>query len=428
MPRTPVGNAPLGWYAGTVEPAAPSRYSGRMEFSVWDPRIDRTAAEAIARTVAEVVSPVADAIDRDDIYPTEVVRALARAGFTAATFPAEYGGGNRPFGELVAMFEEVAAASAATATSLITIFQAGETIHLFGSDALKRTYLPRIADGLLCSFAMTEARGGSDVKKLDTKAHRDGDTWVLDGVKSFVTSASAAELFVILAETPAGVTAFAVPADTPGVTLATPPSTRTIGLRNGPHVDLVLAGVRVPHDHLIGEDGKGIRAAATTLDHSRVLAAAIGCGLARAAFSGALAFADKRAAFGRYVIEMQGIQWYLAELLAEIDGARLLTYEAARHLDAAAGTHTLPRDSPERKRMLLDIQRWSSSAKLVATRTAVTTALQAIQICGVRGCLESQPFGRYLRDAKTYEIAGGSSEILKNTLGEYLMESVDGPG
>jgi alkylation response protein AidB-like acyl-CoA dehydrogenase len=399
-----------------------------MQLEVWNPRVDRAFAQQIAATVAEVVAPVADQIDREDFYPKDVVRALARAGFTAATFPIEHGGGGRPFADLVAIFEEVAAASAATATSLITIFQAGETIHLFGSEALQRRYLPRIADGLLCSFAMTESRGGSDVKKLDTKARRDGDHWVLDGKKSFVTSASAAELFVILAETENGVTCFAVPSETPGATLHAPPATRTFGLRNGPHVDLLLEGARLPLDHLIGDEGKGIRAAATTLDHSRVLAAAIGCGIARAAFSGALHFADKRSVFGQYVIELQGIQWYLAELLAEIDAARLLTYEAAHHLDAAGPTHQLPKESEVRKRSLLDIQRWSSSAKLLATRTAVNAALQAIQICGVRGCLETAPFGRYLRDAKTYEIAGGSSEILKNTLGEYLLEAVDGPG
>ncbi|HEY4057378.1 MAG TPA: acyl-CoA dehydrogenase family protein [Kofleriaceae bacterium] len=399
-----------------------------MEFDVWQPRVDAAFAKHVADTVARVVAPEADRIDREDFYPTDIVRALAKAGFTAATFPTEHGGGGRPFADLVAIFEEVAAASAATATSLITIFQAGETIHLFGSDALQAKYLPRIAQGLLCSFAMTEARGGSDVKKLDTKARRDGEHWVLDGKKAFVTSASAAELFVILAETEKGVTCFAVPADTPGARLEAPPSTRTIGLRNGPHVDLILEGARLPADHIIGEEGKGIRAAATTLDHSRVLAAAIGCGIARAAFSGALHFADKRSVFGQYVIELQGIQWYLAELLAKIDSARLLTYEAAARLDAQSHTHQLPRDSDVRKRGLLDIQRWSSSAKLIATKTAVEASLQAIQICGVRGCLETAPFGRYLRDAKTYEIAGGSSEILKNTLGEYLVEAVDGPG
>ncbi|MCA9674548.1 MAG: acyl-CoA dehydrogenase family protein [Myxococcales bacterium] len=398
-----------------------------MGLELWTPRVDPAFAVEVERIVAAHVAPVAVAIDRDAVYPRDVVRALARAGFTAATFPVELGGGGRRFADLVAIFEAVAAASAATATSLITIFQAGETVHRFGGDALRRRYLPAIADGLLCSFAMTEARHGSDVRHLDTRARRDGDAWVLDGRKAFVTSASAAELFVVLAETPVGVSAFAIPADTPGASIERAPSSSTFGLRNGPHVDLVLDGARVPLDHLVGEEGRGVRVAATTLDHSRVLAAAIGCGLARAAFDGALGFADKRHVSGQYVIELQGIQWYLAELLAEIDGARLLTYEAAGHLDAASAAITDA--APEvRRQALFDIQRWSSSAKLVATRTAVRAALQAIQICGVRGCVESAPFGRYLRDAKTYEIAGGSSEILKNTLGAYLVEVVDGPG
>ena len=399
-----------------------------MPIPLWGPRVDPAFVAAVEATVAAAVAPDAERIDREDVYPLAAIRALAQAGLTAATFPVEHGGGGRPLGDLVAVFEAVATASAATATSLVTIFQAGETIHLFGGEPLRQRYLPRIAGGLVCSFAMTEARGGSDVRQLDTRARRGADGWVLDGRKAFVTSASAAELFVLLAQTDAGVTAFAVPADAPGLTLEVTPATRTIGLRNGPHVDVVLDGVRIADDQRIGEDGHGVRVAATVLDHSRVLVAAIGCGLARAAFDGALAFADHRKVGARHVIELQGIQWYLAELLAEIDAARLLTYEAARHLDAAAPTHHLPRDAPARRRGLLDIQRWSSSAKLLATRTAVHAALQAIQICGVRGCLETAPFGRYLRDAKTYEIAGGSSEVLKNTLGDYLIAAVDGPG
>ncbi len=399
-----------------------------MTIALWAPRVDPAFAAAIDAAVAAAVAPDAERVDREDVYPLAAVQALARAGLTAAGFPIADGGGGRPLRDLVAVFEAVAAASAATATSLVTIFQAGAAIQLFGGDALRRRYLPRIAAGLVCSFAMTEARGGSDVRRLDTRARRVDDGWVIDGRKAFVTSASAAELFVLLAQTDAGVTAFAVPADAPGLALAVTPATRTIGLRNGPHVDLTLDGVRVPDDHRIGEDGHGVRAAATVLDHSRVLVAAIGCGIARAAFDGALAFADHRQVGDRHVIELQGIQWYLAELLAEIDAARLLTYEAAGHLDAAGPTHHLPRDAPARRAGLLDIQRWSASAKLVATRTAVHAALQAIQICGVRGCLETAPFGRYLRDAKTYEIAGGSSEVLKNTLGDYLVAAVDGPG
>jgi acyl-CoA dehydrogenase len=371
---------------------------------LWPAIADPLLVERLRAVVARDVAPHAAEIDRVDAYPLDVVRSLAREGFNAITVPKEYGGGGRSILDCVAVFEEVGYASGATATSLITIFQTAEVLNLFANETLKRRHLPRIAEGLVCSYAMTEAAHGSDVKHLDTKARRDGEGWVLDGEKSFVTSASKAELFVILAETEKGVTAFAVPRDTPGARTYESGSSATFGLRNGPHVNLELKNARIPLDHLVGEEGHGVRAAATTLDHSRVLAAAISIGIARAAVDGALTFARERVAFGKHVVEFQGIQWYLADLLAEIDAARLLTYDAAKHLDAGR-----------------EIERTSSEAKLLASRVAVHAASQAVQICGAWGCIESAPFGRYLRDAKTYEIAGGSSEILRNTIGKFLQ-------
>src|SRR4051812_10526392 len=316
---------------------------------LWPPFVEAEFVTRLREVVAATVAPGAAAGDRDDVYPLEAIRALAKAGYNAITLPAQYGGGQKPFRHCVAVFEEVGYASAATATSLITIFQSAEALKLFGNETLKNRFLPRIAQGLCCSYAMTEAAHGSDVKHLDTHAVRDGDSWVLDGEKSFVTSASAAELFVILAETPVGVSAFTVPRDTPGASTHVSSSSATFGLRNGPHVNFKLEKVRLPLDHLVGEEGHGVRVAATTLDHSRVLAAAIGIGIARAAIDGALAFARDRMAFGKHVLEFQGIQWYLADLLSEVDAARILTYDAARHLD----------DGKE-------IERYSSEAKLLA--------------------------------------------------------------
>lgn len=373
---------------------------------LWPPFVDPAFVARLRADVASLVAPGASQVDRDDVYPVETIRALAKAGYNAITVPTEFGGAGLSFRHCAAVFEAVAEASAATAVSLITIFQASEILHRFGTETLRREFLPRIASGLCCSYAMTEAAHGSDVKHLDTKAVPEEGGWRLDGVKSFVTSASAAELFVILAETPKGVSAFALLRNAPGAKCVPGNASATFGLRNGPHVNLELAGVRVPADHLVGEEGHGVRAAVTTLDHSRVAAAAIAVGIARAAFDGALAFARDRSAFGQRVLEFQGIQWYLADLLAEIDAVRNLVYDAARHLDE--GT---------------EIERYSSEAKLLATRVAVKTAEQAIQICGARGCLEQAPFGRYLRDAKTFEIAGGSSEILKNTIGRYLAKT-----
>lgn len=357
--------------------------------------------------VQERVVPEADDIDARDVYPVALAKDLAEQGFSAVTLPKEYGGGGMPFEHAVALFEEVSVGSAALGVSLLTIFQAQTIIRLFGTQSLKERYLPQFAKGLLASYALTEAAHGSDIRSLDTKAEQDGDEWVIRGEKHFITSGSAAEFFVILAETPNGVSSFAVPRDTPQLKIYEGRNSATFGLRNGPHMNLLLEGVRVPLDHLIGTEGKGVRQAVTTLDYSRTLAAAISIGIARAAFDAAYVHVGQRVAFDQTILGFQGIQWYFAEALADIDSARLLVYHAARALD----THSA-------------IDRYSSEAKLRAAQAATRTASMAVQVCGAQGTMVNSPFGRYFRDAKTYEIAGGSSEILKNTIGKYLLRGV----
>lgn len=375
-----------------------------MKPTLFEPLADPELVTSLRAFVAEHVAPTAAAVDRDDRFPIDEVRALARAGFMSTHVPREYGGSDRPFVDTVAVFEEVSVASAAVGASLITTFLAQTSLRLSGSESVKQRYLPKFCDGLVASFAMTEAAHGSDVRHLDTKAKRSDGGWILDGAKAYVTSSSAADLFVILAESEGGITSFVVPRDAPGVSVE--PATHDVhafGLRNGPHCTVRLTSARIPSDHLLGEEGNGIRHAATSLDHSRTLAAAISLGVARAAVTGALEWAKQRKAGGKYIIELQGIQWYFAELVTEIDAARLLTYAAARAV--------------EQER---DIERLPAQAKLMASRVAVHAATQAIQICGAQGMLETAPFGRYLRDAKAYEIAGGSSEILKNTIAKHL--------
>ncbi len=294
--------------------------------------------------------------------------------------------------------------SAAVGVSLITIFQAQTMLRRFGAESLKKRYLPQFTDGLLSSYALTEANHGSDIRKLDTGARREGDEWVIKGEKHFITSGSAAEFFIILAQTENGVSVFAVPREAEGVSIYKGPNSATFGLRNGPHMNVVFDDVRLPLDHLVGEEGKGVRQAATVLNYSRTLAGAISLGIARAAYEGALAFARDRIAFDSRVLEFQGIQWYFADMLTEIDAARLLIYRAAEALDRNE-----------------QIARWGSEAKLKASTVATQVATQAAQICGAYGIMENAPFGRYLRDAKAYEIAGGSNEILKNTIGKFLI-------
>lgn len=357
------------------------------------------------------VEPLAAKLDREDLYPLDLVRQTADRGWNVMTLDPAYGGAGRPMTELLAVLEELSVASPILGISLITIFQSQRCIELYGQESLKHRYLRRYADGLPASFALTEDGHGSDIRHLDTKARQSGSNWVLTGEKAFITSGAAAELFVVLAQTENGVSTFAVPKEALGVSTYEGAHAETFGLRNGPHVNLVLDDVEVPADHLIGTEGRGLKQVMVTLANSRTLAAGISLGIARAAFEGALSYVNERNAFGSTVLDFQGIQWYFAELAAEIDAARLLTYEAAKDLDAGR-----------------DIARSSSEAKMLAASLATKTAATAVQVCGAHGTRESQPFGRYLRDAKAYEVAGGSAEVLKNTVAKTLVKAVRGGG
>jgi acyl-CoA dehydrogenase len=377
---------------------------------IWPDLADGALIQEVRSFVREYVLPEAGRIDREDFYPTDIVKRSARCGFNTMALPVEFGGRGLDYGSTAALFEEIGYGSAAVGICLITIFQAQTIIRLFGSDSLKVSYLPRFSQGLVSSYALTESNHGSDIRSLSTKARRDGSEWVLNGEKAFITSGAGAEFFIILAETDEGVSVFAVPKDLPQLSTYVGDNSATFGLRNGPHVNLKLDGVRVPLDHLIGTEGKGVRQAVTTLDYSRTFAAAICIGIARAALDHASAYAVDRVAFDQSVIDFQGIQWYFAEMLTEIDAARLLVYHAARVLDG--GDHA-------------EMVRFSSEAKLKASSVAVRAANIAIQVCGAYGTTMNAPFNRFFRDAKTYEIGGGSSEVLKNAIGRYVKGAVN---
>lgn len=375
---------------------------------LWPSHADTEYVESVRNFAKQHIAPHAEAIDRDDIYPVEIVKELARKGLSTITLPSEYDGGGKDFSYGVALLEEVAYASPSVAICLITIFQAQTILRLFGQESLKNRYLPRFRQGLLSSYALTEANHGSDIRTLDTKALRDGDDWIITGEKQFITGGVAAEFFIILAQTEAGVSSFAVSASADGLSSYVGERSATFGLRNGPHVNVALNRVRVPADHLIGIDGKGVRQAVTTLNYSRTLAAGVSIGIARAAFDGALKHAKGRIAFDQKVAEFQGIQWYFADMLTKIDAARLLIYEAARSLTSG-----------------VDTARYGSEAKLMASTLATEVASTAVRICGVHGVSVNSPFGRYLRDAQAYEVGGGSVEILRNTIGKYLLKDLD---
>jgi alkylation response protein AidB-like acyl-CoA dehydrogenase len=372
--------------------------------AMWQPMVEASFVEEVRRFTRERIGPQAHEIDAKDLYPAEIVRDLAKLGCNTISLPEKFGGRGLGYAHSVAACEEIGYGSAAVAICLITIFQAQTMLNTFGSESLKQRYLPRFAEGLIASYALTEASHGSDIRQLDTKARKDGESWILNGEKSFITSGSCAEIFVILAQTDVGVSVFVVPRENEGVSTYVGENSATFGLRNGPHVNVRLQDVRLPLDHLVGQEGKGVRQAVTTLDYSRTLAAGISVGIARAAFDAALIFARDRTAFDQKVIHFQGIQWYFAEMLAKIDAARLLVYEAARGLDSHE-----------------DVIRRASAAKLFASEVATEVAARCVQVCGAYGTMVNAPFGRFMRDAKTYEIGGGSSEMLKNALAKRTL-------
>jgi alkylation response protein AidB-like acyl-CoA dehydrogenase len=333
--------------------------------SFWRYLVAEEVAAPAREFARDVVRPVADEIDTKDFYPVDLVAQTAARGWNTMTLPTRYGGGGASMEDALGVIEELGAGSASLGVSLITILQSSKNIELYGAESLKERMLPRYVEGLRASYALTEGGRGSDIRSLDTKAHSTGDGWVINGEKAFITSGSAAEFFVVLAETPVGVSAFAVERDALGVSTRETREAETFGLRNGPHVNLILEDVEVPKDALIGVEGAGLKQALVTLSNSRTLAAGISLGIARAAFDEAFAHVTQREAFGGKIIDFQGIQWYFAEAVAEIDAARLICYQAARDLDSNG-----------------DYQRSSSEAKLLAAAMATKVAGMAVQVCG----------------------------------------------
>lgn len=243
------------------------------------------------------ITPTAAERDQKDVYPLDIIKEMAKLGYTTLTVPERYKGLGRTKLDACIFMEEIAYGCAATAISLITIFQAETMLLLFGNDIVKDYYLPRFKEGLIASYSLTESSRGSDIRSVDTKAVKHGNDWIVNGKKTFITSGSAVEFFILLAETDKGVSIFAVDRHLPGITIEVGDNSQTFGLRNGPHVDAYFKNVSIPDYCLIGEEGRGLKQAVVTLNNSRTIAAAISVGIARAAYEQSLEWVSQRKAF-----------------------------------------------------------------------------------------------------------------------------------
>jgi alkylation response protein AidB-like acyl-CoA dehydrogenase len=375
------------------------------------PTAEHDELRAVVRELAtERIAPRAAEIDERAEFPHDLKDLLAQQDLLGTCFEERHGGTNLDTVAQCILVEEIARADATT--SLIPIVQklGALPILLAGNDEQKDRYFPRLASGeWLAAFALTEAAAGSDVASNRMRATRDGDDYLLNGSKRFITHGSVANLLTVFALTDPdaggrkGMSAFIVETDTPG--FAAPRVEHKMGIRGSPTAELTFDDVRVPAANRIGEEGEGFKIAMETLDRSRLGIAAQAVGIAQGALDASVAYAAERKQFGQAVADFQGIQFMLADMASQTEAARQLVYAAAARVDAQA----------------LDLPYWTSSAKLIAGDTAMRVTTDAVQVLGGYGYITEYPVERMMRDAKITQLYEGTQQIQRLIVARQLL-------
>jgi hypothetical protein len=376
------------------------------------PDFSLTAEQELVRASAREfasreIAPHAREWDRDETMDRAIVGKLAEIGFLGAGLPEEHGGFAIDTISYCLLMEELGRAdSSVRGIVSVNVGLVGKTIVEWGTEAQKREWLPRICsgEGLGC-FGLTEPGSGSDPASLVTHAERDGDGWVLNGAKLFITLGSWASLALVFARTGGdgarGITCFLVPTDTPGV--GAHPIKGKLGLRAQDTAELVLEGVRVPPGRILGGEGNGFKVAMSALDNGRISLAAGCVGIADGCREACVAYARERSQFGKPIASFQLVQELIADIAVETEAARFLVWRAAALADRAE-PHTLE----------------SSVAKYYASEVSVRAANAAVQVHGGYGYVDEYPVGKYLRDARVTTLYEGTSQIQKLIIGRAL--------
>jgi alkylation response protein AidB-like acyl-CoA dehydrogenase len=349
------------------------------------------------------IEPHAAEWDRLRHFPRDVVDELGKLGFLGALAPEEYEGMGLDGVTYALGLEELAAADAGVAAAVAT-HNAVPTALLarHGSDAQRERWLKPMARGtLLAAIAVAESDAGSDTAALSTRAVRDGDGWVLDGTKAWVSHGAAADVVIVLARSADGVSAFLVPTAQTGCRAGEPAD--TMGLRSAATVPVVLAGVRLPADHLLGTEGEGLAYIAEASDVARLGCAVVAVGIARRALEHAVGYCGERRQFGQALREFEAVQFKLAEMATRVEAARGLAHLAAARRDRGEDAGVA-----------------ASMAKLFASETAMWVTTQAIQLFGGYGYMRDFPVEKLFRDAKATEILEGTSEMQRLTIARGL--------
>jgi alkylation response protein AidB-like acyl-CoA dehydrogenase len=347
--------------------------------------------------------------DEAQHFPRELVPRLAALGLMGIQFPEEYGGSGMSAIEYCLCIEELARVDPAVALSVAAHNGlCAAQIYMFGNEAQKQGYLVPLAQGTqIGAWGLTEPGAGSDAAATRTTAVRDGDAWVLNGSKTFITHGSVGDVMVAMAVTdrsrgPKGISAFIIERGTPGMTAGRKED--KLGMRASDTSEVVFERCRVPSDHLLGAEGQGFINALQVLDAGRIGIAALAVGLAQGAFEAARDYAAERRQFGQPIASFQAIQWKLADNATRIEAARLLTYRAAYLKDAG-------------RRMTLE----SAMAKLYSSEIAVRAAEDAVQIHGGYGFVKDYPAEKFFRDVKLTTIGEGTSEIQRLVIARQLL-------
>ena len=362
--------------------------------------------DLVRQIAQEQVAPRAAEIDASDEYPQDLRKLLADQDILGLPFDTEYGGTGTGTLMLQMAVEELAKASAAVALILMIQELGTLPIQRFGSDEMKERFLPKCASGEWSpAFALSEPDAGSNASALRTSAVLDGDEWVINGTKNWITNAGVADFYVVFAVTDREnnrMTAFVVEADRDGFSV--PKFEHKLGIHGSPTGQPVLEDVRVPQENVIGEVGKGMHVALGTLERTRLGAAAQAVGIAQGATDYAVQYAKERTAFDKPIIDLQGISFKLADMQTKTAAARELLYKACSKAD---------RSEP-------DLGLYSSMAKLFCSDTAMEVTVEAVQVLGGYGYVNEYPVERMMRDAKITQIYEGTNEIQRVVIGRTL--------
>ena len=363
---------------------------------------------AIRALCDKEIAPYAAAVDEDARFPQEALDALNASGFNAVHVPEEYGGQGADSVAACVGIEEVARVGAAA--SLIPAVNKLGTMGLIlrGCDDLKKKVLPEIADGKMASYALSEREAGSDAAAMRTRAKADGDDWILNGSKCWITNGGKSAWYTVMAVSDPdkganGISAFMVHEDDEGFTIG--PKERKLGIKGSPTTELYFENCRIPGDRIIGEPGTGFKTALATLDHTRPTIGAQAVGIAQGALEAAINYTKDRKQFGRPVADNQGVQFMLADMAMKVEAARLMVYSAAARAE---------RGEP-------DLGFISAASKCFASDVAMEVTTDAVQLFGGAGYTVDFPVERMMRDAKITQIYEGTNQIQRVVMSRALL-------